>query len=111
MTPFVDEAKRLLRIASLPDLHDIAKPPRSWRECVFMPSNIEVLREKRPEILRLATQYGALNIRVFGSVARDEARSDSDVDFLVDVEAGRSLLDLGGLLMDLRDLLYCPVTW
>lgn len=70
---------------------------------------IEVLRHKRAEILRIATQHGALNIRVFGSVARGEARPDSDVDFLVDVEAGRSLLDLGGLLMDLRDLLHCPV--
>jgi predicted nucleotidyltransferase len=74
-----------------------------------MPSNIELLRDKRPEILRIATQHGALNIRVFGSVARGEARPESDVDFLVDVEAGRSLLDLGGLLMDLRDLLHCPV--
>ena len=55
---------------------------------------IEVLRDKRPEILRIATQHGALNIRVFGSVARGEARPDSDIDFLVNVEAGRSLLDL-----------------
>ncbi|MGH7961400.1 MAG: nucleotidyltransferase family protein [Candidatus Binatia bacterium] len=70
---------------------------------------VEVLRDKRAEILRIATQHGARNLRVFGSVARGEARPDSDVDFLVDVEAGRSLLDLGGLLMDLQDLLHCPV--
>jgi predicted nucleotidyltransferase len=70
---------------------------------------IEVLRDKRAEILRIAAQHGVLNVRVFGSVARGEARADSDVDFLVDVEAGRSLLDLGGLLMDLRDLLHCSV--
>lgn len=70
---------------------------------------MEVLRDKRAEILRIATQHGALNVRVFGSVARGEARPDSDVDFLVDMEAGRSLLDLGGLLMDLRDLLHYPV--
>ena len=48
-------------------------------------------------------------MRIFGSVARGEAKLDSDVDVLVDLEPGRSLLDLGGLLMDLRDLLGCNV--
>jgi uncharacterized protein len=64
-----------------------------------------MLEEKRDEILRLATQYGAANVRIFGSVARKEADQDSDIDFLVDMEPGRSLLDLGGLLMELNDLL------
>ena len=41
-------------------------------------------------------------MRVFGSVARGDADELSDIDFLVDMEAGRSLLDLGGLLMDLQ---------
>lgn len=67
------------------------------------------LQEKRDRILALAEQYGASNIRVFGSVARNEADAQSDVDFLVDMEAGRSLFDLGGLLMELQDLLGCPV--
>jgi uncharacterized protein len=44
-------------------------------------------------------------VRVFGSVARGDATEASDVDFLVDLEPGRSLMDLGGLLMDLQDLL------
>jgi hypothetical protein len=65
----------------------------------------ELLKAKREEILRIAARHGAVNIRVFGSVARGDARPDSDVDFLVDLEPGRSLLDLGGLLMDLQDLL------
>ena len=65
----------------------------------------ELLRGKREEILRLASRHGARNVRVFGSVARGEADERSDVDLLVDLEPGRSLLDLGGLLMDLRDLL------
>lgn len=65
----------------------------------------ELLRSKREEILRLASRHGARNVRVFGSVARGEADERSDVDLLVDLEPGRSLLDLGGLLMDLRDLL------
>lgn len=65
----------------------------------------ELLNIKREEILRIAAQYGAYNVRVFGSVARGEDDDKSDVDFLVDLEADRNLLDLGGLLMDLRDLL------
>ena len=69
----------------------------------------EVLKVKREEILRIEAQHGARNVRIFGSVARGEAKLDSDVDVLVDLEPGRSLLDLGGLLMDLRDLLGCNV--
>jgi predicted nucleotidyltransferase len=65
----------------------------------------ELLEAKREDILHLAKQYGAYNVRVFGSVVRGEADERSDIDLLVDMEAGRSLLDLGGLLMDLRDLL------
>jgi predicted nucleotidyltransferase len=65
----------------------------------------ELLRGRRDEIHRLAAQHGAHNLRVFGSVARGEARSDSDIDFLVELDDDRSLLDLGGLLMDLQDLL------
>jgi hypothetical protein len=67
------------------------------------------LQEKRAEILRMATEHGAYNVRIFGSVARGEADSESDIDFLVNMEAGRSLFDLGGLLMDLQDLLGCDV--
>jgi predicted nucleotidyltransferase len=65
----------------------------------------ELVRNKREEVLRIARRHGARNVRVFGSVARGEAMPDSDVDFLVDMEPGRSLFDLGGLLMDLQELL------
>jgi predicted nucleotidyltransferase len=70
---------------------------------------IEELRNRREEILRVAAQHGARHIRVFGSVARGEADERSDVDFLVELEKGRSLFDLGGLLMDLQTLLGRPV--
>ena len=66
-------------------------------------------RENRDEILQIARRHGATNVRVFGSVSRGEARADSDVDFLVDLDEGRSLFDLGGLLMDLQKFLGCPV--
>lgn len=74
-----------------------------------MHPSIEQLKAHRQEILRLASQYGAKNIRVFGSIVRGDADADSDVDFLVELEPGRSLLDLGGLLMDLQTLLHCDV--
>ncbi|WP_448604938.1 nucleotidyltransferase family protein [Thermoleptolyngbya sp.] len=67
------------------------------------------LQQKREAILAAAAKYGAYNVRVFGSVARGEADSKSDIDFLVEMEAERSLFDLGGLLMELQDLLHCPV--
>ena len=65
----------------------------------------ELLHEKREDILRIASRRGAYNVRVFGSVARGEADAKSDIDLLVDLEPGRSLFDLGGLLMDLQNLL------
>ena len=64
-----------------------------------------LLQDKREAILSLAAQHGARNVRIFGSAARGDAGPDSDFDFLVDLEPRRSLLDLGGLLMDLRELL------
>ena len=64
---------------------------------------------KREEIKQLAATYGAHNVRLFGSVARREAHSDSDIDVLVDLEPDRSLFDLGGLLMELQELLGCKV--
>ena len=64
-----------------------------------------LLEEKKKEIREIAAKRGAHNVRVFGSVARGEAKPDSDVDFLVDMEPGRTLFDMDGLLMDLRELL------
>jgi len=63
------------------------------------------LRSRRSEILQVAHARGAWRVRVFGSVARGDATESSDIDFLVDLESSRGLFDLGGLLMDLRDLL------
>lgn len=65
----------------------------------------ELLKGKRQDILRIAAQHGAYNVRVFGSVARGEAGPGSDVDLLVDLEPDKSLFDVGGLLMDLQTLL------
>ena len=56
----------------------------------------------REAVLETAARYGAHNVRVFGSVARGEADEQSDLDLLVDLDSGRTLMDLGGLLMDLQ---------
>ncbi len=65
----------------------------------------ELLKAKRDEILRTAIKYGVSNVRIFGSVARGEADTASDIDLLVDVEPGRTLFDLSELLFDLQELL------
>ncbi|HKP54899.1 MAG TPA: nucleotidyltransferase family protein [Chloroflexia bacterium] len=67
------------------------------------------LREKRLEILSTAAQHGAFNVRVFGSIARGDSSANSDVDFLVELEPGRSLLDHVALGQDLEELLGCEV--
>jgi len=66
---------------------------------------IDFVRQHRAEVLRLAATHGATDVRVFGSVARGEADERSDVDLLVRLAPGRSLFDLGGLLVDLEELL------
>jgi uncharacterized protein len=71
--------------------------------------SLEGLRGHRAAIFAIASIRGARNLRVFGSVARGTAQTTSDVDFLVELEPGRSLIDLGGLAADLQDLLDCKV--
>jgi uncharacterized protein len=63
------------------------------------------LREKRQDIIRIAAEHGARNLRVFGSIARGDDRAHSDVDLLVDMDPDRSLLDVVGLGQDLEELL------
>jgi hypothetical protein len=82
---------------------------RSWRGNIRLDSCRRWRQEKRAEILRLAELHGGRNIRVFGSVAVGENRAESDVDFLVDLDEGRNLFDLGGLLTDLKDALASDV--
>jgi predicted nucleotidyltransferase len=72
-------------------------------------TTLNELRSRRDEIIEIARVRGASRVRVFGSVARGDTTEASDVDFLVDLEPDRNLLDLGGLLMDLQDLLQRDV--
>lgn len=74
-----------------------------------VPRSLAELRARREQILEIAARHGIRNIRIYGSVARGEAREGSDIDFLVDVEDGRSLLDLAGFYGDIQELLGCEI--
>jgi predicted nucleotidyltransferase len=67
------------------------------------------LRKRRAEVRAAAARRGASNLRIFGSLARGDVGVDSDIDFLVDFEASRSLVDVAGLILDLQDILGVPV--
>ena len=69
----------------------------------------KALKEKRDQILTIARQYGARNVRIFGSIARGEGEAASDLDVLVELEPGRSLLDIIAIKQDLEDLLDIKV--
>ena len=68
-----------------------------------------LVAEKREKILKIAQKYGARNVRLFGSAARGRTSISSDVDFLVEMEPGSSLLDIVAIKQDLEDLLGCKV--
>lgn len=70
---------------------------------------VESIEANREAIIKAATEHGVTNVRIFGSVARGDARPDSDLDVLVDLQPGRNLFDLGGFLMDLQDIMGRPV--
>ncbi len=70
---------------------------------------IEDVRARREEILSLAELHGAYNVRIFGSVARDEATPESDVDVIASFVKGTSIFEVVGLWQDLQDLLGCEV--
>ncbi len=71
--------------------------------------SLAALRARRAEVLDVCARNGAANVSVCGSVARGEQDGGSDLDLVVDIEAGRSLFDLAGLIDDLEALLGCPV--
>jgi len=70
---------------------------------------IESLRRKRAEIISIAKRNGGRKVRIFGSFARGDSGMDSDVDFLIELEPGRSLLDIIAIKQNLEDLLQRKV--
>ena len=69
----------------------------------------KTLSNKRDEILQITAAHGARNLRIFGSVSRGEATEKSDIDLLISLEPGRTLLDIVAIKQDLEDLLGCKV--
>jgi uncharacterized protein len=73
------------------------------------PPTLADVHRRRAEIIAVAARFGATDVRVIGSVARSSATPTSDIDFLVSLDPGRSLLDLGPLQVALEELLGCAV--
>jgi predicted nucleotidyltransferase/DNA-binding XRE family transcriptional regulator len=69
----------------------------------------DLLQRRRERVIEMAGRHGATNVRVFGSVARQEERDDSDIDLLVDLEPGHTILDLVGLRRELTEALGVPI--
>jgi putative addiction module CopG family antidote len=108
----VREALRLLRQRERARRRQLAALPRSETEnrpLRRLSVTLDDLRARRGDILMIAARHGAGNVRVFGSVVRGDAGLGSDVDFLVDMETGRSLMDRSRLLVELQELLGCAV--
>ena len=97
--------------SGLTSLSPLTKMTHEGRCFVERPpmSIAETLATKRDEILRVASRHKASNVRVFGSIARGEARLESDVDFLVEFEPRSTLLDHAALVRELRDLIGSEV--
>ena len=79
------------------------------RPPIRKPLTLHELRQQRDQIVAIGRRHGAGDIRVFGSVARGDARPDSDVDFLVTLDPGRTVLDLSELIIDLEEALRRPI--
>ena len=68
-----------------------------------------MVKKRKDDILRIAGQYGARNVRVFGSRARRDSSKTSDLDILIELQPNSTLLDLIAIKQDLEDLLGCKV--
>ncbi len=94
------ELARIAEALGLPFEHFFTKTPVDAD-----PDPLKVIRSKRGAILSICRRHGAHSPRLFGSIARGQAMPESDIDFIVDMEQGRSLLDQAALLVELRELL------
>lgn len=80
--------------------------PSNWGVMFAMD---ELLKKNKQQIIKIATQHGAQSVRIFGSHARNQNHPESDLDLLVTLADGRTLLDLIAIKQDLEDILNCRV--
>ena len=104
-------AETFLMLIEAAGLDFIIRVPTNTYRHPTLPDSAQTsaLVKHRQRILDLVAEHHASNVRIFGSVARGEARPDSDIDILVDFEKGASLFDLSGLTERLRGLLHFPI--
>jgi len=104
-------AETFLMLIEAAGLDFIIRVPTNTYRHPTLPDSAQTqsLVKHRQQILDLVAQYHASNVRIFGSVARGEARPDSDIDILVDFEKGATLFDLSGLTEKLRGLLHFKI--
>jgi len=86
---------------------EASSPPTSVR--AQLGPHARKLRRHRRRVLDAARTHGVRRVRVFGSLARDEATSSSDLDLLVELEPGRTLLDLAAFRREAAEILGMPV--
>jgi len=104
-------AETFLMLIEAAGLDFIIRVPTNTYRHATLPDSAQTraLVKHRQAVLALATQFNASNVRIFGSVARGEAKPDSDIDILVDFERGATLFDLSGLTEKLRQLLHFKI--
>ncbi len=68
-------------------------------------TTIDILQKKREDVLEVAERHGVTSIRIFGSVARGEESSESDIDLLITTGPNVSPWFPAGLILDLEQLL------
>jgi predicted nucleotidyltransferase/DNA-binding XRE family transcriptional regulator len=100
-TPTIPTLERLLSVCE----HDLVIDSRRAQP----PPTVGALRRRRRKLLDAAAAHGVANVRIFGSVARAQAGASSDVDLLVDLEPGRTLVDLAAFREDVRAIVGTPI--
>jgi hypothetical protein len=107
----IESGRRRVGVHELGRLAAVLDRPPAWflAEDANARLDLRWLRHLRPRILEVASDHGASNVRVFGSLARGESDEGSDVDFLVDMLPNHSLIDRAALVVDLEKLLGCTV--
>ncbi len=89
--------------------YGLAVKTRGEYSDIGMNTREALVKAKREEILRIAAAHGARRVRLFGSTVRGESTGTSDIDLLVDLEPGRSLLDHAAMIVELEKALGCRV--